>query len=213
MEAQKLQRKPAAGKEVTVRGGQVYLLIKRVFDLIASILAIVVGAPLMLVVSLLIKLESPGPVIFKQERLGKDGVPFTMYKFRSMRIDAEKNGPQWAEVHDERCTKIGRIIRRFHVDEMPQFWNIVKGEMSIVGPRPEREYYYEKIEEELPEYRERLRVKPGLTGLSQVNGCYDQTMEERLVYDIEYMQKRSVWMDFMCILKTVVVVFNGRGAR
>lgn len=213
MEARELHVEHAMDIEVEVRGGRFYLLVKRVFDLLASIAAIIIGTPLMLIVTALIKIESPGPAIFKQERLGKDGVPFTMYKFRSMRLDAEKNGPQWAEVHDERCTKVGRIIRRFHIDEMPQFFNIVKGEMSVVGPRPEREYYYEKIEEALPAFRQRLLVKPGLTGLSQVNGCYDQTLEERLVYDIEYMQNRSLWMDLMCMLKTVIVVFNGRGAR
>lgn len=213
MEAREFLQENVNQTTAQIRGGHLYLTIKRVFDLVASIMALVVCAPLMLVIAAFVKFESPGPVIFKQERLGKGGKPFTMYKFRSMRLDAEKDGPQWAEVNDERCTKIGRIIRRYHADELPQLWNIIKGEMSIVGPRPEREYYYEKIEESLPEFKERLRIKPGLTGLSQVNGCYDQTLEERLAYDIEYMQKRSLWMDAVCILKTVVVVFSGKGAR
>ena len=190
-----------------------YLGVKRVFDLTASAAALVVCSPLMLTIAALVKLESPGPAIFKQERLGLNGVPFTMYKFRSMRLDAEKDGPRWAEVDDDRCTRVGRVIRRFHMDELPQLWNIVKGEMSIVGPRPEREFFYNEIEEELPEYRCRLQVKPGLTGLSQVNGCYNQTFAERLAYDVEYMQKRSFGLDLLCILKTVVVVLNGNGAR
>lgn len=196
-----------------VRGGRLYLCVKRMFDLMASAVALVVVSPLMLIIAALVKLESPGPAIFKQERLGMDGAPFTMYKFRSMRLDAEKDGPKWAEVDDDRCTKVGRVIRRFHMDELPQLWNIVKGEMSIVGPRPERAFFYNEIEETLPDYRCRLQVKPGLTGLSQVNGCYDQTFAERLAYDVEYMQKRSFGLDLICILKTVVVVFNGKGAR
>ena len=214
MEMQKALRPvKSEGTAAQVRGGRLYLSVKRVFDLVASVAALVVCSPLMLLIAALVKLESPGPAIFKQERVGKDGAPFTMYKFRSMRLDAEKDGPKWAEVDDERCTKVGRIIRRFHMDELPQLWNIVKGEMSIVGPRPEREYFYKEIEETLPEYRIRLQVKPGLTGLSQVNGCYDQTMAERLEYDLEYMRKRGYGMDLVCILKTVGVVLSGKGAR
>ena len=214
MEMQKALR-PGNNEETAarVRGGRLYLGVKRVFDLTASAAALVVCSPLMLTIAALVKLESPGPAIFKQERLGLNGVPFTMYKFRSMRLDAEKDGPRWAEVDDDRCTRVGRVIRRFHMDELPQLWNIVKGEMSIVGPRPEREFFYNEIEEELPEYRCRLQVKPGLTGLSQVNGCYNQTFAERLAYDVEYMQKRSFGLDLLCILKTVVVVLNGNGAR
>ena len=201
------------GAAAQVRGSWLYLSVKRVFDLTASAAALVVCSPLMLAIAALVKLESPGPAIFKQERVGMNGVPFTMYKFRSMRLDAEKDGPKWAEADDERCTKVGRVIRRFHVDELPQLWNIIRGEMSIVGPRPEREFFYQEIEETLPEYRCRLQVKPGLTGLSQVNGCYNQTFAERLAYDVEYMQKRSIDMDLHCIFKTVWVVLNGDGAR
>lgn len=196
-----------------IKGGWFYLTVKCIFDFVASVIALCICAIPMVLIALLIKMESPGPAIFRQERLGKDGVPFIMYKFRSMRMDAEKNGPRWADVHDDRCTKVGRIIRRYHADELPQLLNVLKGEMSIVGPRPERAYYYQKFEHYLPQFKERLRIKPGLTGLSQVNGCYDLLPEERLAYDITYMENRSMWLDIKCMLKTVWVVVNGRGAR
>lgn len=199
--------------QIVVNGGRGYLFVKRAFDIVASVAGLVICAIPMGVVALLIKLESEGPAIYRQERLGKDGVPFVMYKFRSMRVDAEKSGAQWATVNDSRCTRIGRFIRRCHVDELPQLWNTLRGEMSLVGPRPERDYFYNQFDEYIPLFRERLRVKPGLTGLSQVNGCYDLLPEERLEYDIEYMAKRSVWFDLKCILKTFVVVINGKGAR
>lgn len=191
----------------------VYFTLKRGFDIIASLLAGIVCIIPMATVAALIWLESPGPAIYSQERLGKNGKPFTMYKFRSMYMDAEKNGPQWAVVNDRRCTRIGKVIRMYHIDELPQLWNILKGDMSIVGPRPERSYFYDEFEKTIPEFRQRLRVKPGLTGLSQVNGCYDMTPEERLVYDMEYIATMSVWTDLKCIFKTVGVVFSRKGAR
>ena len=196
-----------------VNNDPVYLFFKRFFDILLSAVAMLLLAIPMGIVALLIKIESAGPAIYKQERLGKNGVPYTMYKFRSMHIDSEKDGPQWAEVNDARCTRIGRIIRVTHVDELPQLLNVFKGEMSLVGPRPERQYFYDQFETYIPGFKERLRVTPGLTGLSQVNGCYDLLPEERLEYDIEYMEKRSLWFDFKCILKTFVVVLNGKGAR
>lgn len=212
-------RKPAQGETcdadvpIVVNGSRGYLFLKRTFDVIAAVVGLVICAIPMGIIALLIKLESEGPAIYKQERLGKDGVPFVMYKFRSMRIDAEKNGAQWAVVNDSRCTRIGKFIRRCHADELPQLWNVLRGEMSLVGPRPERDYFYKQFDAYIPLFRERLRVKPGLTGLSQVNGCYDLLPEERLEYDIEYMAKRSVAFDLKCVLKTVIVVFNGKGAR
>lgn len=214
-ESGKLRHKTVSAAEATIKvnGGPGYLIFKRVFDFVASCLALLVCAIPMGIIAIIIRLESAGPAIYKQERLGKDGVPFVMYKFRSMRVDAEKNGAQWATVNDSRCTRFGHFIRRCHADELPQLWNIIRGEMSIVGPRPERECFYKEFAEYIPLFPERLRVKPGLTGLSQVNGCYDLLPEERLAYDIEYMAKRSVWMDLMCVLKTVVVIFNGKGAR
>lgn len=208
-----VQTADEGSRPIVVNDGRAYLLVKRVFDVIAAVIGMVVCAIPMGVIALLIKLESKGPVIYRQERLGKDGAQFVMYKFHSMRIDAEKDGAQWAAVNDSRCTRVGRLIRRFHVDELPQLWNILRGEMSLVGPRPERDYFYKQFEMYIPMFKERLRVKPGLTGLAQVNGCYDLLPEERLEYDIEYMANRSLLLDLMCVLKTVVVVFNGKGAR
>ena len=165
------------------------------------------------IVSLCICAESAGPAIFKQERLGLGGKPYTMYKFRSMYLDAEKDGPRWATVNDDRCTKVGRFIRRSHIDEIPQLFNVLKGDMSMVGPRPERAYFYDEFEKDIPDFRERLRVLPGLTGLSQVNGCYDMTPAQRLAYDKTYMESRCVWTDLKILFQTVIVVFNGKGAR
>ena len=190
-----------------------YLLAKRLFDIVvAGIGGLILLIP-MAIVALLIWLESPGPAIYKQERVGKNGKPFLMYKFRSMKIDAEKDGPQWAKVEDERCTKIGRIIRLWHIDELPQILNVLKGEMSIVGPRPEREYFYGKFEQTIPDFRARLLVDQGLTCIAQVNGCYDLTPAERFVYDVEYMQKQTFWTDLKCVLKTFAVLVNHKGAR
>ena len=199
--------------EIKVSGGRGYLFVKRAFDLVASSLALVVCSVPMGILALLIKSESEGPAIYKQERLGLNGKPFVIYKFRSMRLDAEKDGAQWAEVNDERCTRIGRFIRKYHVDELPQLWNIIRGDMSIVGPRPERAIFYKEFAEYIDGFEVRLGVKPGLTGWAQVNGCYDLLPEEKLDYDIFYMENRSVGLDIKCILKTVLLVLNGEGAR
>lgn len=190
-----------------------YLFAKRTFDIAASVIGGVFLMIPMLITVLLIKLESPGPAIYTQERIGKGGKPFTMYKFRSMYIDSEKNGPQWAERNDSRCTKVGRVIRLFHIDELPQLWNVILGDMSIVGPRPERAHFYEIFRERIPDFEERLRVLPGLTCIAQVNGCYDLMPEQRFAYDVEYMEKQSVWLDILCILQTIPVIFNHKGAR
>lgn len=199
--------------EYKVNNKKGYLIPKRIFDLVVSLLALLVLLLPMAIVALLIRLESPGPVIYKQERLGKNGKPFMMYKFRSMRNDAEKNGPQWAKIGDPRCTKVGKVIRVWHIDELPQLWNVVLGDMTIVGPRPEREFFYQEFEKEIPGFRDRLLVDQGLTCIAQVNGCYDLTPAGRLEYDVEYIQKQSLWTDFKCVLKTFVVLFNHKGAR
>lgn len=190
-----------------------YALVKRTTDIVVSLLVAVLGFIPMLVIALLIKLDSKGPVIFKQERLGKDGKPFTMYKFRSMCECAEKNGPQWAEKEDDRCTKVGSFLRKTRLDELPQFWNILKGEMSLVGPRPERAYFYEEFETYIHGFRNRLAVRPGLTGWAQVSGGYDLKPEEKIVYDMEYIEKMSVRMDLRCIVRTVRLIFTHEGAR
>ena len=180
---------------VKVSGGKAYLFFKRAFDIVA---AIVVGLVLLLfmpIIAAAIKLDSKGPVLFKQERLGKDGKPFMMYKFRSMHTDAEENGPQWAKVDDRRVTRVGKFLRKTRIDELPQMWNIIAGDMSFVGPRPEREFFYAKFERNIPNFRDRLAVKPGLTGLAQISGGYELDPQSKLDYDIEYIETRSALLD------------------
>ena len=198
---------------VTPKVSGFYRLLKRLADIAVGLSVAVFGAVPMLIIAALIKLDSKGPVIFRQERLGKDGKPFVMYKFRSMHVDAEVNGPQWAEKKDDRCTRIGSILRKTRLDELPQFFNILKGEMSLVGPRPERPYFYDQFETYIHGFRNRLVVRPGLTGWAQVSGGYDLLPEEKIVYDMEYISKMSVGMDLRCIFKTVRLIFTHEGAR
>ena len=199
--------------EVKVSVTKGYLLFKRVCDICVSFGALVVLWLPMVIVGVLIRVDSEGPALFCQERLGKNGRPFTMYKFRSMRMDAEANGPQWASKDDCRCTKVGRMLRKSRIDELPQLINILRGDMSFVGPRPERACFYDEFEEYIPHFRQRLLVQPGLTGHAQVNGGYELKPEEKIVYDLEYIANRSVKMDLQCIWKTVLVVFSHDGAR
>jgi exopolysaccharide biosynthesis polyprenyl glycosylphosphotransferase len=187
--------------------------VKRGFDFFVALMAGMFFLLPMLVIALIIKLDSPGPALFKQERVGKNGKAFTMLKFRSMRDNAEENGPQWAEKDDERCTGIGRILRKTRLDELPQLWNILVGHMSFVGPRPERACFYEEFETYIHGFSNRLVVRPGLTGWAQINGGYDLKPEEKIVYDMEYIEKRSLWMDLKCIFRTVKLVFTHEGAR
>jgi exopolysaccharide biosynthesis polyprenyl glycosylphosphotransferase len=187
--------------------------IKRAFDVIFAALLFAVLSPLMLITVIVIKVDSAGPAIFKQERLGLKGRAFVIYKFRSMRIDAEVGGPVWASKSDSRTTRIGRFIRKYRIDELPQLVNIMKGDMSFVGPRPEREYFYEKFSLRIPDFRSRLAVKPGLTGWAQVNGGYDITPAEKLKYDKEYISGFSFRMDMRILFRTFGVVLKGSGAR
>lgn len=190
-----------------------YLIVKRVADFcISLILGIILLIP-MFVIGIVIRVDSPGQVLFAQERLGKDGKPFIIYKFRSMHKNAEVDGPQWADIDDPRCTRAGKFLQKSHLDELPQIWNILRGDMSFVGPRPERAYFYEKFAEYIPDFKNRLNVQPGLTGLAQVNGGYDLKPEEKLKYDMEYIHNRSVLLDCKCIIKTVKLVFTHEGAR
>lgn len=195
------------------RAGRAYLAGKRVFDFCVALIGLMILAIPMCIIAILIRIDSPGDAFFRQERLGKDGRPFTMYKFRSMRTDAEADGPKWAEAQDDRCTKIGRKLRRSRLDELPQLLNILRGDMSLVGPRPERAYFYEKFETYIDGFSYRLLVTPGLTGLAQVSGGYELKPEEKIVYDIEYIRIRSVRMDLTCIWKTFSLVFTHKGAR
>ena len=190
-----------------------YRLAKRAFDLIGAIVLLILLVVPMVILTVLIRLDSPGPALFRQERLGKNGVPFLMYKFRTMGLDAERNGPQWAREHDSRGTRLGKALRKSRMDELPQLINIIRGEMSFVGPRPERAYFYAVFEEHVHGFRQRLQVLPGVTGWAQVNGGYQLRPEEKLRYDMEYIERQSVVFDFKCLFQTIGVVVHSEGAR
>ncbi len=194
-----------------------YHIVKRAFDIVASLLGIIFLSPLFLLAAVLIKCTSKGPILFTQTRVGKGGTLFDIYKFRTMRVDAEKEtGPVWAENNDPRLIPIGRFLRKAHIDEIPQFINILKGEMSLIGPRPERPVFVQKFKKEITDYEKRLAVKPGLTGLAQVWHSYDETINDvrkKIKYDILYIKKLCLWTDLRILLRTVRVVFTGEGAR
>lgn len=192
---------------------RLYAGTKRGFDVLCSLLGLLILAIPMLCIAAIIVLDSPGSPFFKQERLGIHGKPFMIYKFRSMCLDAEADGPRWAEEHDARCTRFGQVLRRTRLDELPQLWNILRGDMSFVGPRPERAYFYRKFETYIPGFSNRMLVTPGLTGWAQVNGGYDLKPEEKIIYDMEYIEKRSVLLDMRCLFKTAALVFTHKGAR
>lgn len=183
-------------------------MIKRVFDIIVSGIMIVIASPFMLIIAVAIKLCDHGPVFYKQERLTRDGKVFKIVKFRSMRIDAEKMGPQLSKKKDERVTKVGRVIRAIHMDELPQLFNVFAGSMSMVGPRPERPEIMEQYKENVPEFYYRLKVKGGLTGYAQVYGKYNTTPYNKLRLDLTYIQNYSIWLDIKCIVLTVKILFQ-----
>ncbi|MCB0730856.1 MAG: undecaprenyl-phosphate glucose phosphotransferase [Ignavibacteriae bacterium] len=189
--------------------------VKRIIDLIFSVATLIITFPFTLIVAILIKLESKGPIIFKQKRTGQNGKEFNVYKFRSMVQDAEKlSGPVWSTKDDPRITKVGKFIRKVRIDEIPQMLNVLKGEMSFVGPRPERPYFVEKLSKEIPLYKRRLKVRPGITGWAQVKHKYDETIEDvqtKLRYDLFYIENMSLRMDFKIIFRTVFVVIFGKG--
>lgn len=161
----------------------VYQAVKRLFDVVVSALALLIlGIPMLLLMPV-IRADSPGPAIFRQERLGKGGKPFVIYKYRTMQMDAERDGPQWARAHDVRCTKLGRLLRRGHIDELPQLVNVLRGEMSLVGPRPERACFYQEFERYIRGFSQRLQVTPGITGWAQINGGYELLPEEKILFD------------------------------
>jgi sugar transferase (PEP-CTERM system associated) len=190
--------------------------IKRVLDCVVSGLLLALFAPLMVVIALAIRLESPGPVFYRQNRVGRGGEVFSVFKFRSMRQDAEKQGAQWAREKDPRVTRVGRYIRALRFDELPQILNIFRGDMSLVGPRPERPEFVEHLETAIPYYSVRHCVRPGLTGWAQVNYPYGATIEDalrKLEYDLYYLKNMSVLLDLKIILRTVGVVLMSEGAR
>jgi sugar transferase (PEP-CTERM system associated) len=188
--------------------------LKRLFDISVAVFLIILGLPLFLFSILLVYLESPGPVIFKQIRTGKGGANFKIYKIRTMILNAESDGPQWAKVNDNRILKVGGFLRKARFDELPQLINVIKGDMSFVGPRPERPEFNEKLEKEIPYYQMRHVVQPGLTGWAQVMYSYGASVEdakEKLQYDLYYIKNHSLILDFLILLKTIRVVFIGGG--
>ena len=197
--------------------GVVRSVVKRTFDIIASLILLIIGAPVMVVTALLIGLETGFPLLYRQERVGHNGRLFTVIKFRSMRQDAEKHGkPIWASLSDDRVTKVGRIIRKLRIDELPQLYCVLKGDMSLVGPRPERPFFVDQLTREIPFYAVRHSVKPGLTGWAQVCYHYGASAEDaaaKLQYDLYYVKNHSLFLDLVVIFETVGVVLTGKGAQ
>ncbi len=191
--------------------------IKRIGDIAISLAMLALTLPLMLITALAIKADSPGPVFYRQSRIGLFGRPFTVFKFRSMTADAEAGGkPRWAQKQDPRITRVGRFIRTTRIDELPQLINIIRGEMSLVGPRPERPHFVDQLSKVVPFYGQRSYVLPGLTGWAQVNYPYGASIEdarEKLAYDLYYVKHRSVWLDLRILIATIRVVLTREGAR
>lgn len=192
-----------------VKERAVYAFLKRSFDIVASAVALVILLVPMVAIGAVVALTSDGGPLYIQERLGKNGKPFDILKFRTMRMDAEEDGAQWSSGYDDsRITPVGLVLRKYRLDELPQLWCILKGDMSFVGPRPERACFYDAFETYIHGFRERLKVKPGLTGLAQIRGYYLRP-EEKVLYDVEYIKDRSVWLDIKILAKTLTVVLRG----
>lgn len=190
------------------------LKLKRLFDIAFSLIIGIIVLPIIAISAVIVKLESKGPIFFIQERIGEGNLPFKIIKFRSMTTDAEKDGPQWATKNDNRVTKWGKIMRATRIDELPQLWNVIRGEMSFVGPRPEREFFIQQLEQEMPYYNLRHTVKPGLTGWAQVMYPYGASVEDaynKLQYDLYYIKHNNTIFDIMVILKTINIVVFGKG--
>jgi sugar transferase (PEP-CTERM system associated) len=193
------------------------VVVKRIFDIVCALILLVPALPLMLIASVLIVAETGFPILFRQERVGKDGRLFNVVKFRSMRTDAEKDGkPRWATAKDDRVTRVGRLIRKTRIDELPQIFNVLRGQMSMVGPRPERPYFVEQLTREIPFYAVRHAIQPGLTGWAQVRYRYGASVEdsaEKLQYDLYYVKNHDLMLDLVVLFETVGVVVNAAGAH
>jgi lipopolysaccharide/colanic/teichoic acid biosynthesis glycosyltransferase len=201
--------------DLSTSGADFYNVSKRGLDIALSVFTLLITGPLMALIAFTVRLESPGPAIFRQERVGFRGKRFIVYKFRSMREDAEKHtGPMWAQVNDNRITAVGAILRKCRLDELPQVFNVLKGDMSFIGPRPERPYFVELLKSKIPYYELRHKVKPGITGWAQVMYRYGASVEdayEKLQYDLYYAKNASLLLDLRILLKTCKVVIAGEG--
>ncbi|MGE0408140.1 MAG: exopolysaccharide biosynthesis polyprenyl glycosylphosphotransferase [Amphiplicatus sp.] len=189
---------------------------KRLVDIAAALALVILFAPLALLLAAAIKIDGPGPVLYRQRRIGLGGKTFEILKFRSMAPDAEQDGPKWADVNDSRVTRVGRLMRRFHLDEIPQAVNVLRGEMSFVGPRPERPEFVSVLEKEIPNYHLRHMVRPGITGWAQINYVYGASVEDariKLQYDLYYIQHFSLLRDILIMLLTMRVALFGLGGR
>ena len=197
--------------------GALRTVVKRVFDIVSAGVLLLVSAPVMLVAALAIRAESRGPVFYRQDRTGFNGKSFSVAKFRSMRTDAEPDGkPRWAAANDSRITRVGAVIRRLRIDELPQLLNVLRGDMSLVGPRPERPFFVEELTQKIPFYAVRHSVKPGVTGWAQVRYPYGATVEdsqEKLQFDLYYVKNHTLFLDLVVLIETVGVVLTGKGAR
>ena len=197
--------------------GVLRTIVKRLFDIVCALVLIVLASPIILISAILILLESGGPILYLQERVGLNGRLFNVVKFRSMRTDAEKDGqPRWATANDDRVTRVGRILRKMRIDELPQLFSVLNGDMSLVGPRPERPYFVDKLTQELPYFAVRQSVKPGVTGWAQVRFQYGASVEdsaEKLQYDLYYVKNHTLFLDLVILFETVGVVLTAKGAH
>jgi len=226
---------PGASELVDSLPGQLHQGLKRAFDIVVSLVGLAFFGMLLPVLAAVIKLDSPGPVFYSQDRVGQNrrrrargaegqdrrkvqhpGRPFRIHKLRTMRNDAEASGPQWAQKGDARVTRVGRFLRKTRLDELPQFWNILKGDMSLIGPRPERLWFIRQLEAEVPNYHDRLLVKPGVTGLAQVRNGYDESLDSvrrKVELDRQYIRRCGPLAEAGILLETVRVVVKGEGAQ
>ncbi len=196
-----------------IAGGAVYRFSKRSFDILMSACALIVLAIPMMVIAILVKATSRGPAIYSHRRVGLDGKEFMLHKFRSMNEDAEGKGACWTADGDDRITPLGKKLRMSRLDELPQFWNVIKGDMSLVGPRPERPVFCDAFRKKIEGWDQRTMVRPGITGLAQVRGGYDLLPKEKALFDIEYIETRSACLDLRLLFETVAVLFSHEGAR
>ncbi len=206
----------SAGIVAGFTGNPGYQLIKRTLDIVGILVSLPITLLLMAATAIAVKIESPGGVIFNQQRIGLGGKPFTMHKFRSMVADSERDGPQFAANGDKRVTRLGAFLRKYRIDELPQIWNILKGDMSLIGPRPEQPVFVEQFNEEIPYYPYRHQVRPGITGWAQTNQGYTADLEatrDKLEYDLYYVKHLSFWLDILIVFKTIRTIFTGFGAR